>query len=272
MLDPAIAGGGPTINVATHFFDLFRFITSKEVSTVSAVMSSRTHGCEIEDYSIVTLQTDDGVVGVVESGYSFPSTPEEQREFSFSLGSSGHYAYSGRDTFHFRDRSNLATGTRTRPVRLKTDTYYPLFFRRILDECRTGSSPVAGLGDAESDDGDYRGRRKNGAARRRAAEDQVDMRSDKRNGDPLAAARRLLVTRYRQQPLTPSTPIPTRCDTVCAIVSRTSPTSVSAALEPMLVPGHFWPSREAAESDGNCQSADEPRLANRHAQSTQPRH
>ena len=150
MLDPAIAGGGSTINVATHFFDLFRFMTSKEVSTVSAVMSSRTHGGEIEDYSIVTLQTDDGVVGVVESGYSFPSTPEEQREFSFSLGSSGHYAYSGRDTFHFRDRSNLATGTRTRPVRLETDIYYPVFVRRVLDECRTGSSPVAGLRDAEA--------------------------------------------------------------------------------------------------------------------------
>jgi predicted dehydrogenase len=150
MLDPAIAGGGPTINVATHFFDLFRFLTGKEVSTVSAVMSARTHGGEIEDYSIVTLQTNDGVVGVVESGYSFPSTPDEQREFSFTLGSSGHYAYSGRDTFHFRDRSNLATGTRTRPVRLETDIYYPVFVRRVLDECRTGSSPVAGLRDAEA--------------------------------------------------------------------------------------------------------------------------
>jgi predicted dehydrogenase len=150
MLDPAIAGGGPTINVATHFFDLFRFLTGKEVSTVSAVMSSRTHGGEIEDYSIVTLQTDDGVVGVVESGYSFPSSPDEQREFSFTLGSSGHYAYSGRDAFHFRDRSNPPTVTRTRPVRLETDIYYPLFVRRVLDECRAGSWPVAGLRDAEA--------------------------------------------------------------------------------------------------------------------------
>ena len=150
MLDPVISGGGPTINVASHFFDLFRFLTGKEVSTVSAVMSSRTHGGEIEDYSIVTLRTDDGVVGVVESGYSFPSTSDEQREFSFTLGSSGHYAYSGQDVFHVRDRSNLATGTRTRPVRLETDIYYPLFVRRVLDECRAGSSPVAGLRDAEA--------------------------------------------------------------------------------------------------------------------------
>jgi len=150
MLDPATSGGGATINVATHFFDLFRFLTSKEVSAVSAVMSSRTHGAKIEDFSIVTLQTDDGVVGVVESGYSFPSTPDEQREFSFTLGSRGHYAYSGRDAFHFRDRRNLGTGTRTRPIRVETDIYYPVFVRRVLDELRAGSSPVAGLRDAEA--------------------------------------------------------------------------------------------------------------------------
>ena len=245
MLDPAISGGGPTINVASHFFDLFRFLTSKEVSTVSAVMSSRTHSGEIEDYSIVTLQTDNGVVGVVESGYSFPSTSDEQREFSFTLGSSGHYAYSGRDTFHFRDRSNLATGTRTRPVRLETDIYYPLFVRRVLDECRAGSSPVAGLRDAEAMmeivEAAYASARQGGAPQK-----ITRVRRDKRNSGDLSPG-------YHSRGEIPAS---------AAYTVNTYPYTLRYGLrdcvahladlgfrsfEPMLVPGHFWPSREAAD-------------------------
>jgi predicted dehydrogenase len=149
MLDPAIAGGGSTINVATHFFDLFRVLTGEGVATVTAVMSSRTHGKGIEDYSVVTLQGGDGTVGVIETGYSFPSTPDEQREFSFTFGSRRNYAYSGQDSFHVRDRSALAGGTKTRSVRLDTDVYYPIFVQRVLEECRTGRPPLAGLRDAE---------------------------------------------------------------------------------------------------------------------------
>lgn len=244
MLDPAIAGGGPTINVGTHFFDLFRFLTGKEVSTVSAVMSSRTHCGAIEDYSVVTLQTDDGVIGVVESGYSFPSTPDEQREFSFTLGSSGHYAYSGRDAVHFRNRFDLATGTRTRPVRLETDVYYPEFVRRVLDECRAGGSPVAGLRDAEATmeivEAAYASARQGGAP-----QTITRMRRDKRNSGDLAAG-------YSSGGVIPA---------LAAYTVNTYPYTLRYGLrdcvarladlgfrsfEPMLVPGHFWPSDEAA--------------------------
>ncbi len=74
----------------------------KEVEKVSAVMSSRTHGEKVEDYSVVTLQAQGGVVGVVETGYSFPNTRDEQREFSFTVGSRRNYVYSGRETFNPR--------------------------------------------------------------------------------------------------------------------------------------------------------------------------
>ncbi|HEV8260325.1 MAG TPA: Gfo/Idh/MocA family oxidoreductase [Burkholderiales bacterium] len=150
MLDPAIAGGGSTINVATHFLDLFRFFTGKEVATVSALMHSRTHGGAIEDYSVVTLATQDGVIGVIESGYSFPSTPDEQREFSFTLGSSRNYFRSGADRIEYRDRSDLPAGTRSRSIRLNTDVYYPIFVKQVLAEYRAGKAPVAGLRDAEA--------------------------------------------------------------------------------------------------------------------------
>ena len=149
-LDPVFSGGGSTINVATHFIDFFRLLTGKEIARVSATMHSRTHGGAVEDYSLVTMQTEDGVIGVVETGYSFPSTPDEQREFSFTLSSDRMYAKSGPDRIEIRDRNNLAAGTRSLRIRVETDVYYPLFVKRVLAECRTGAKPLASLRDAEA--------------------------------------------------------------------------------------------------------------------------
>jgi predicted dehydrogenase len=149
-LDPQFAGGGSTINVATHFIDLFRFLTGKPVTRVAATMHSRTHRGAVEDYSLLTMQTDDGVMGLVETGYSFPSTADEQREFSFTLASDRIYAKSGPDRIEIRDRNNLDTGTRSLRIRLETDVYYPLFVQRVLAECRAGSKPLASLRDAEA--------------------------------------------------------------------------------------------------------------------------
>jgi len=149
-LDPVFSGGGSTINVATHFIDLFRLLTGKEIARVSATMHSRTHRGAVEDYSLVTMQTEDGVIGLVETGYSFPSTPDEQREFSFTLSSDRMYAKSGPDRIEIRDRNSLAAGTRSLRLRLETDVYYPLFVKRVLAECRTGAKPLASLRDAEA--------------------------------------------------------------------------------------------------------------------------
>jgi len=149
-LDPQFSGGGSTINVATHFIDLFRLLTGKDITRVSAVMNSRTHGGSVEDYSVLTMQTDDGVIGLVETGYSFPSTPDEQREFSFTFASDLMYAKSAPDRIEIRERNNLAIGTRSLRLRLDTDVYYPLFVKQVLAECRTGAKPIASLRDAEA--------------------------------------------------------------------------------------------------------------------------
>src|SRR5436190_3035971 len=149
-LDPVFAGGGSTINVATHFIDFFRLLTGKEIARVSAIMNSRTHRGPVEDYSLLTMQTEDGVIGLVETGYSFPSSPDEQREFSFTLASDRMYARSGPDRIEIRDRNSLAAGTRSLRIRLETDVYYPLFVKRVLAECRTGAKPLASLRDAEA--------------------------------------------------------------------------------------------------------------------------
>jgi hypothetical protein len=96
------------------------------------------------------MQTADGVTGLVETGYSFPSTADEQREFSFTLASDRVYAKSGPDRIEIRDRNNLAAGTRSLRLRLETDVYYPLFVKQVLEECRSGAKPLASLRDAEA--------------------------------------------------------------------------------------------------------------------------
>lgn len=60
---PHFSGGGSTISVATHFIDLFRLLTGKEIARVSATMHSRTHRGAVEDYSLLTMYTADGVSG-----------------------------------------------------------------------------------------------------------------------------------------------------------------------------------------------------------------
>src|SRR5437867_6853929 len=57
-LDPVFSGGGSTINVATHFIDLFRSLTGMEITRFSATMNSRTHRRAVENYSLQTMQTE----------------------------------------------------------------------------------------------------------------------------------------------------------------------------------------------------------------------
>jgi predicted dehydrogenase len=147
-LDPAQSGGGPTCNVGTHFIDFFRLLTGKEVVSVSATMSSRLHRREIEDYSLVTMTTADGVIGVVETGYTFPSTADEQREFSFTIASRRAYAKSGPDRIEIRQREDVEPGTRSIRIRTETDVYYPAFVKRVLADWQAGKPPIAGLEDA----------------------------------------------------------------------------------------------------------------------------
>jgi len=150
MLDPAVAGGGCSINLATHFVDLFRLLTGKEVDSVAAVMTQRLHGSQVEDHSVMTLRTADDVVGVIETGYGFPSAPDEQREFSFTMGSRLNYMRSLTDGIAIRSRRHTAAGTVQRPLRLETDVYYPEFVRRVLGEVEAGKPPVASLADAHA--------------------------------------------------------------------------------------------------------------------------
>jgi predicted dehydrogenase len=150
MLDPDAAGGGCTMNLAVHFIDLFRVLTGQAITSVSALMNHKSARRDVEDYSVLTLTTEDGTIGVIETGYTFPGDAHEQREYSFTLSSEHYYLRSGDESIHIRNRSTLGEGTKTVAVRLNSDDYYPVFVERVLRDIQSGAAPIAGLADIEA--------------------------------------------------------------------------------------------------------------------------
>ena len=72
--DPQISGGGCWGVEAAHGIDTFlQFVGDKPITVVGAVMSNATHRRCVEDIAMGILRTDDGVTGIVESGYCYPS-------------------------------------------------------------------------------------------------------------------------------------------------------------------------------------------------------
>jgi predicted dehydrogenase len=149
MLERELAGGGPLINLGVHFIDLFSVLAHDDIESISAVSSSEINGLSIEDVISMRMVTKQSRICTIECGYIFPSDKKIQREFSFSIRSPAGYYASGDDQILVRSKS--ADGqieTRRIPARLETDVYYPIFVRRVLEEVRVGSAPVAGLREA----------------------------------------------------------------------------------------------------------------------------
>jgi len=151
MLDPTQSGGGCTINVGTHFVDLFRHLTGSDVKRVSAVMNSRGHGAHVEDYSIVVMTAADGTVGTVETSYTFPSGEAELREFSFALSTDTNYFRSTTDGMLLTRRSDPGDNrTSVVPIDLAAEFLYGHYVERVLADFAAGRRPVAGLAEAEA--------------------------------------------------------------------------------------------------------------------------
>ena len=70
MLDPALSGGGCTINLSPHFLDLALALMGPDVTVHQAAMSNAAWGEKIEDYSCVTLARGADRC-VIETGYLF---------------------------------------------------------------------------------------------------------------------------------------------------------------------------------------------------------
>lgn len=149
MLDPALSGGGPLINLGGHLVDLFCHLADDEVTSVSAYVSSRIFGRGIEDFVSLRLVTGGGRIATIETGYTFPSDSDVQREFNLSARTPGAYMMSTEDGMFVRTIFEGQRESRIVPVRYETDLYYREFATRVIDDIRLRRKPVAGLRDAE---------------------------------------------------------------------------------------------------------------------------
>ncbi|MCZ6676032.1 MAG: Gfo/Idh/MocA family oxidoreductase [Candidatus Poribacteria bacterium] len=71
---PDVSGGGCWAVEAAHGIDTFlQFVGNRHVTVVGAVMSNAMYHRGVEDIGVGVLRTDDGVTGIIESGYSYPA-------------------------------------------------------------------------------------------------------------------------------------------------------------------------------------------------------
>ena len=74
VLERAIGGGGALRNLGIHGVNGFLTLAGdQEVTVVSASLGRPVHGTEVEDYAAVVLRAADGMLGLVEAGYTFAS-------------------------------------------------------------------------------------------------------------------------------------------------------------------------------------------------------
>ncbi|MBM4438335.1 MAG: Gfo/Idh/MocA family oxidoreductase, partial [Actinobacteria bacterium] len=72
--DPSISGGGCWATEASHGLDTFLQLSrATSPMVVAAVMSNALHRRAVEDSGLAIFRTADGVTGIIESGYSYPS-------------------------------------------------------------------------------------------------------------------------------------------------------------------------------------------------------
>lgn len=74
MLDPQLANGGCLRNLGTHGLDCFVYLTGEgtAIDVVGAQLSWATHQQPVEDYAVVLLRSERGVLGTIEVGNTFP--------------------------------------------------------------------------------------------------------------------------------------------------------------------------------------------------------
>jgi predicted dehydrogenase len=147
MLDKRYAGGGSTLNLGVHFIDLISLLTGRPIAQVSAQVHTYRADVSVEELSVFTCRTDAGQIGVVETGYLYPSTADDQRDFAFSISHTSAYIRGYADQFFVKGCGQKQGRTMT--IEYNTDRFYPVFLRRSWADLRAGRSPVAGLREAE---------------------------------------------------------------------------------------------------------------------------
>lgn len=143
MLDPARSGGGCTVNLSVHLFDLARVLFGGDVTVAAATMSNAAYRLPVEDYSVVALGSGTRRF-LVETGYLLPG-PHSTFDMRFSVKAGEHYLIAtGPAEVEIvspdGDREHIRAHTTNVP-------HYPVFVRDVLRRVRAGEPPLASLDD-----------------------------------------------------------------------------------------------------------------------------
>ena len=144
VIDRAISGGGPLLNLGIHHVDLCRVLLGNaDLAVTGAMMSNRAAGLRIEDHAVVLMQGG-GASCMVETGYLYPA-PNSVFDMHYSIRTDGHY-------FAARDNSTLEIVTNdrqrtTRAMKLTNAFFYTEFAQDTLRRVRDGRPPIASLAD-----------------------------------------------------------------------------------------------------------------------------
>ncbi|MBR0713888.1 Gfo/Idh/MocA family protein [Bradyrhizobium liaoningense] len=147
MLDKQHAGGGSLLNVGIHFIDLIATLTGVPITHVSAQSRTYRPDVTVDEQAVLTCQNAAGQIGVIETGYLYPSTAEDQRDFAFSISHGSSYMRGYADQLYVKARDEQQGRSTT--VEYNTDEYYPVFLRRSWADLAQGRPPFAGLREAE---------------------------------------------------------------------------------------------------------------------------
>ncbi len=139
------SGGGSTLNLSIHFFDLIHELApNADWKVTGASMSSSLSGSEVEDYSISLVEGKDGVRAVIETGYFFPVGTSGENVMVVVKG--GDYyrwdASTQQVVVTFEDGREPQTFDVGRGTQ---SAYYPAFVNDVIRRVRNGEPPEAGL-------------------------------------------------------------------------------------------------------------------------------
>jgi predicted dehydrogenase len=144
VIDRALSGGGPMLNLGIHFVDLCRvLLNGADLKVTGAMMSNRAWGLSIEDHAVMLMQGG-GASCMVESGYLYPA-PNSVFDMHYSIRTDKHY-FAARD----KDTLEIVTNDRqrsTREMKLTNSPFYPEYVHDTLQRVRDGRSPIADLSD-----------------------------------------------------------------------------------------------------------------------------
>jgi predicted dehydrogenase len=142
MLDRQQSGGGALRNLGLHGLDAFLLLAGiQEVRVEHAAFGRGVHGAPVEDYALVVLRAADGMLGVVEAGYTY-ADPR-----------GGHFEWriDARRATLVDNGATFSVATPDAPARTEPGVpmgkRYAAFMADVLARLRDGRPPAVTLDD-----------------------------------------------------------------------------------------------------------------------------